>query len=165
MKYDEPMYINVEKGSQEASESIESDIRDLCEEESFAVLATQGAGQPYTSLIGFATSRDLKYLVFATPRQTRKFTLLEENPNVSLLIDNRAHQLKSLNQLSALTVMGQVTVPSDTKDTRKWRELLIQKHPYLDTFIRSETTALVVVEVFRYFYVRRFQEVFQWTPE
>jgi hypothetical protein len=84
---------------------------------------------------------------------------------VSLLIDNRAHQLKSLNQLSALTVMGQVTVPSDTEDIRKWRELLIQKHPYLDTFIRSETTALVVVEVFRYFYVRRFQEVFQWTPE
>ena len=165
MKYDEPMYINVEKGAQEAGESIESDIRNLCEKESFAVLATQSAGQPYTSLIGFATSRDLKYLVFATPRQTRKFTLLQENPNVSLLIDNRAHQLKSLNQLSALTVTGQVTLPSDTEDIKKWRELLIQKHPYLDTFIRSETTALVVVEVLRYFYVRRFQEVFEWTPE
>lgn len=165
MKYDEPMYINVEKGAQEAGESIEADIRNLCEEESFAVLATQGAGQPYTSLIGFATSRNLKYLVFATPRQTRKFTLLEENRNVSLLIDNRAHQLESINQLSALTVTGQVTVPSDKEDIKKWGELLIQKHPYLDTFIRSETTALVVVEVSRYFYVRRFQEVFEWTPE
>jgi len=164
MKYDEPMYINVEKGTQEAGESIESDIRNLCEEESFAVLATQGAGEPYTSLIGFAASRDLKYLVFATPRQTRKFTLLEENRNVSLLIDNRAHQLKSLNQISALTVTGQVIFTFDPEEIEKWRELLIQKHPYLDSFIRSETTALVVVEVFRYFYVRRFQEVFEWMP-
>jgi nitroimidazol reductase NimA-like FMN-containing flavoprotein (pyridoxamine 5'-phosphate oxidase superfamily) len=164
MKYDEPMYINVEKGAPEAGESIEADIRNLCEDESFAVLATQGAGEPYTSLIGFAASRDLKYLVFATPRQTRKFTLLEENRNVSLLIDNRAQQLKSLNQISALTVTGKVILPSDSEEIEKWRELLTRKHPYLDGFIRSETTALVVVEVSRFYYVRRFQEVFQWTP-
>jgi nitroimidazol reductase NimA-like FMN-containing flavoprotein (pyridoxamine 5'-phosphate oxidase superfamily) len=165
MRYDEPMYINVEKGIPSGEESIEAEIRNLCEEQSFAVLATQGEGQPYASLIGFAISPDLKYLVFATPRETRKFSLLEKNRHVSFLLDNRSTQPDSLNLVSALTVTGQVQVPTEKNERDKWSEILIRKHPYLESFVRSDTTAIVVAEVFRYFYVRRFQEVFEWTPK
>lgn len=76
----------------------------MCERESFAVLATQGSGQPYTSLIGFATTPDLTRLVFATPRQTRKYALLEKENRVALLVDNRSSKPEKVNELSALTI-------------------------------------------------------------
>lgn len=165
MRYDEPMYIDVEKGTPNEDESIEAEIRNLCEGQSFAVLATQGEGQPYASLIGFATSQDLKYLVFATPKETRKFSLLEKNNHVSFLLDNRSTQPDSINLVSALTVTGLVRVLSDKEEMEAWSKILVRKHPYLDSFVRSDTTAVVLAEVFRYFYVRRFQEVFEWMPE
>lgn len=165
MRFEEPMYIEVEKGTPNEDESIETEIRNLCEEQSFAVLATQGEGQPYASLIGFATGQDLKYLVFATPKETRKFSLLEKNSHVSFLIDNRSTQPDSINLVSALTVTGRVQVLSDKEEMEAWSKILVGKHPYLDSFVRSDTTAVVLAEVFRYFYVRRFQEVFEWMPE
>lgn len=165
MRYDEPMYINKENGNPESDESIESEIRSLCETQSFAVLATQGEGQPYTSLVGFATTEDLRYLVFSTPRQTRKFSLLEKNSHVSLLIDSRSNQPDSIELISAITLTGQVAIQSKEEDIDKWSGILIKKHPYLESFVNSESIAIVVVEVFRYFYVRRFQEVLEWTPE
>ena len=128
MRYDEPMYIDVEKGTPNEDESIETEIRKLCEEQSFAVLATQGEGQPYASLIGFASSQDLKYLVFATPKETRKFSLLEKNSHVSFLLDNRSTQPDSINLVSALTVTGRVRVLSDKEEMEAWSKILVRKH-------------------------------------
>jgi len=144
--------------------TVEEGIRGLCEGESFAVLATQGQGQPYASLIGFATSPDLKHLVFATPKQTRKYTLLEEDNRVALLVDNRASQPGSINHLSALTITGKGKILSEEEERAHWGKLLTDKHPYLMDFVASDATAVVVVEVYRYFYVRRFQEVTEWNP-
>lgn len=144
--------------------TLEEMIREMCEGESFAVLATQGSGQPYASLIGFATSADLAHLVFATPRQTRKYALLEKNNQVALLIDNRSSQLNNINDLSALTITGKGSILSLPEEIDKWGELLTDKHPYLADFLASSDTAIVVVEVHQYLYVRKFQEVSVWTP-
>lgn len=164
MNYDEPKYIKVKKGIEDKEEPIQESIKELCENQSFAVLATQGNGQPYTSLIGFATSEDLKYVIFATPKQTRKYSLLEGDNRVSLLVDNRAQQPDSINFISALTITGSGRVLTDGEEIEKWSGLLIEKHPYLSSFVKSSSTAVIIVEVYRYFYVRRFQEVFEWIP-
>ena len=145
-------------------QTLEEAIRELCEGESFAVLATQGSGQPYASLIGFATSKDLKHLVFATPKQTRKYALLEKNNQVALLVDNRSSQPDRINDLSALTITGTGKILSAQEDKNKWGELLTEKHPYLRDFLAASDTAVVVVEVHKYLYVRRFQEVSEWIP-
>ena len=56
-KYDEPLFIDVQKNSPEGEEAkvLEDDIRNLCESQPFAVLATQGKSISNASLISFAT--------------------------------------------------------------------------------------------------------------
>jgi nitroimidazol reductase NimA-like FMN-containing flavoprotein (pyridoxamine 5'-phosphate oxidase superfamily) len=149
---------------QKSEKTLEDEIRKLCERESFAVLATQGSGQPYASLIGFATSEGLTHLVFATPKQTRKYALLEKDNRVALLIDNRSSQPDSFNELSALTITGKGKILFVQEEKNKWGGLLTAKHPYLRDFLASSDTAIVVVEVDKYLYVRRFQEVSEWIP-
>lgn len=145
--------------------TIEESIRELCQGEDFAVLATQGESQPYTSLIGFVATPDLKYFAFATPKQTRKYFLLEANKRVAFMVDNRASQPGSINYISAVTITGRARFLTEKEEEDHWGNMLIAKHPYLEDFVKSSATALVVVEVFRYFYVRRFQEVAEWVPE
>jgi nitroimidazol reductase NimA-like FMN-containing flavoprotein (pyridoxamine 5'-phosphate oxidase superfamily) len=145
--------------------TLEKAIREMCEGESFAVLATQGSGQPYTSLIGYATSEDLTHLVFATPKQTRKYALLEKNNQIALLVDNRSSQPDSINDLCALTIIGKGKILSTEEEKNHWGNLLTNKLPYFRDFLASLDTAIIVVEVNQYLYVRKFQEVSEWIPE
>ena len=77
-------------GNGGSHESLDSIIRKLVEGQPYAVLCTQGQGQPYGSLVAYAVTPDLAFAVFATPRATRKFRLLSECDRVALLIDNRS---------------------------------------------------------------------------
>jgi len=52
---------------------VKRDLKKLLQSQPLAVLATQSRGQPYASLIAFASSDDLKSLYFATTRATRKY--------------------------------------------------------------------------------------------
>ena len=164
--YDEPMFTEVVRCEKDCTTNeVEQQIRQLCQEQSFAVLATQGDGQPYTSLIAFATNEALSELVFCTPVQTRKFHLLQRNTQVSVMIDNRSNQPDSINLISGLTMTGRATVPEDPATIQTWETLFLRKHPYLKGFVQSPNASLVVVEAVRFFYVRRFQEVYQWIPQ
>ena len=163
--YDEPMFVNVVSCRDDCSEQqIESEIKELCFKQPFAVLATRGVGQPYTSLISFAASSDLQYLVFSTPTQTRKYSQIITDNRVSLLIDNRSQQPESINLISAITVTGKARPLEKEEEVEQWSRLLIDKHSYLDKFFKAPTSSLILVRAVRYFYVRRFQEVYQWIP-
>lgn len=142
----------------------EERIREMCEGQSFAVLATQGAGQPYASLIGFAANADLTHLVFATPKKTRKYALLEQENRVALLVDNRSSMPNNINNLSALTITGKASILSEPEEIKTWGELLANKHPYLRDFLASPDTAVVLVEVYQYLCVQKFQNVSEWVP-
>ena len=58
--------------------SLVDQIRALMLEKPYAVLCTEGRGQPYGSMIAFAANQELNTVVFATPVATRKFRLLSE---------------------------------------------------------------------------------------
>ena len=64
-------------------------IRRLVSDQPYAVLCTQGDGQPYGSVVAFACSADLTTAVFATPVTTRKYRLLVACEQVALVVDNR----------------------------------------------------------------------------
>ena len=64
-------------------------IRNLLESQRLAVLSTQNHGQPYCNLIAIAAADDLKYLLFATTRATRKYANLMADSRVAVLVDNR----------------------------------------------------------------------------
>ena len=53
----------------------------------FAVLATEGAGQPHASLIAITPFESYRQLIFATYRDTRKFSNLAINRKVAVLFE------------------------------------------------------------------------------
>ena len=66
-------------------------LRKLFSVVQLAVLATEHDGSPYASLVAFAASDDLREIYFATDRETRKYSYLQENKQVALLVDNRSN--------------------------------------------------------------------------
>lgn len=145
-------------------ENVAHNIKRLVDDQPFCVLCTQGDTQPYGSLIAYATTEDLKYSYFATSIESRKFRLLSECDRAALLIDSRCRHPDDLMKVEALTVTGITRHLQASDEYQTGVEKLMRRHKYLKDFIQDETTALFCFDVFRYFYVTRFQEVRQWIP-
>ena len=138
--------------------SMKRRLAKLLESQKLAVLATHHQGQPYGSLISFASTDDLKQVLFATQRSTRKYSNLKEDTRVALVIDDRENTEKDLHEAIAVTVMGkaQEATPSEEQGCLG---VYLKKHPYLKDFVNAPTCALVRVQVDTYYLVTRFQEV------
>jgi nitroimidazol reductase NimA-like FMN-containing flavoprotein (pyridoxamine 5'-phosphate oxidase superfamily) len=139
-------------------------IRQLLGEQPYAVLCTQGGGQPYGALVALAVTDDLASMVFATPKATRKYRLLSECNHVALVVDSRSTQSDDMMQIEALTITGRATEVTDSEDGERVSHLLLGRHSQLKSFVAAPSTALFRVEVVRYFHVTRFQEVREWKP-
>ena len=133
-------------------------IGSLLASQSLAVLATQDHGQPYTSLMAFAATQDLKHLIFATTRATRKYTNLLADPRVSILVDSRANKPEDFSQAAAVTALGKAW-ELQGRERQDYLKIFLAKHPYLEEFASSPTCALLRVTVEKYILVTRFQEV------
>lgn len=161
--YDEPIYtdrhsvINPDEKSQ-------NEIKNILLNEPFAVLSTQGEGQPFSSLISYACSEDFKKIIFATPLGTRKFDLISRCNKVSILIDTRSANPESINDINAVTVVGDAKIINNIQDNSYYENLLLKAHPYLENFIKASTTCIISVDVDTYIFVRKFQEVIEWNP-
>lgn len=165
-QYEEPLFIDVRKNCPEGEDAriLEDVIRRLFEDQPFAVLATQGKGITNASLISFANTHDLKHIVFATPINTGKFDLITGDENVAILVDDRSQQQDSINQISALTITGKARILHDENEIISWAGLLMKKYPNLTAFVKAPTTAVILVEVVRFLYVSKFQEVSEYNP-
>ena len=133
-------------------------LRDLFASQRLAVLATDHGGQPYVSLVAFAVGDDLRELIFATNRDTRKFANLKANNSVSLLIDNRSNQVADFTQAIAVTILG-VGEELAEADRSVGEALYLAKHPHLEEFVTSPGCALVRVQLKSCYLVSRFQDV------
>ena len=140
-------------------------IRRLVRGQPYAVLSTQGEGQPYASLVAFAMTDDFRAAVFATPMATRKYRLLTGCDRVALLIDNRCTHPNRMMEVEAVTATGRAIRVAQGEDFDRWSRMLLEKHPHLRTFVSSPSVALFRIEIVRFFHVERFQEVREWRPE
>ena len=141
---------------------LQSEIAELLLSQNLAVLATQSPeGSSYSSLIAFAATDDLQKIVFATPKATRKFANIKHNPRVSLLIDNRSNNEKDFQDAIAVTVMGDAERIAPDTSPRELKSLYLNKHPYLEDFLSSPSTAIIIISVRSYYLVSRFQEVME----
>jgi len=137
---------------------IKRELRMLLRSQSLAVLATQNQGQPYASLVAFASSDDLKSLYFATDRSTRKYANLSGDSRVAMLLDNRSNKASDFRLAMAATATGTAAeVPSRERERALGRYL--DKHPHLNDFVHSPTCALCKILVRTFFVVTRFQSV------
>jgi uncharacterized pyridoxamine 5'-phosphate oxidase family protein len=137
-------------------------LRSFDKTQYFGVLATNDNGQPYTSLISFAITPDLKKVIFATPKNTRKYKNILNSRNVAILIDNRSNTKKNIMRTEAITVIGTARQVRRGKFRDELAVLFIKKHPDLAEFIQSETTALIAVEAVRCIHVGKFQTISVW---
>jgi nitroimidazol reductase NimA-like FMN-containing flavoprotein (pyridoxamine 5'-phosphate oxidase superfamily) len=151
-------------GEERSDRAVAECIQALVAEEPFAVLCTQGGGQPYGSVVAFAFSHDLTSFVFATPRATRKFRLLSQCERVALVVDNRGRFPEDLMKVGAVTVTGRAQQLEPGPQFEEWGRLLTARHPYLKPFVEAPSTALFRVDAVRFLHVTRFQEVRQWIP-
>lgn len=138
-------------------------LQDLFASQRSAVLATTEDGQPYLSLMAFAASDDLKFLLVVTPRATRKYRNLMTDPRVALLVDNRTNQPWDVEHAIAVTAMG-VAEECALAETEHFLSLYRGKHPHLEEFATSLENVLIKVKVDRYYLVSRFQEVREYSP-
>jgi nitroimidazol reductase NimA-like FMN-containing flavoprotein (pyridoxamine 5'-phosphate oxidase superfamily) len=140
-------------------------IRRLVESQRYAVLCTQGEGQPYASIVAFASSDDLAHAAFATATTTRKYRLLSDCDQVALFVDNRSEGQDRMMQIEAFTATGRAQALERGREWDRWSSLLIRRHPQLEAFVASPTSALFRIDIIRYFHVSRFQEVLEWRPK
>jgi len=132
-------------------------ISELLGSESLAVVATSDGGAPYCSLVAIApTAAPLVY--FATTRSTHKWENLIADPRVSVLVDNRNNDPADFHEAVAATGVG-LAQECLGEDAVNARAALLGRHPYLADFLESPSTAMVRVDIDRWYVVARFQQV------
>jgi heme iron utilization protein len=155
MKTKEQIPVKTQKGVA----AIPERLKVFNKEEYFAVLATDDGHQPYTSLVAFALTPDTKKIIFATPKKTRKYTNIISSANVALLIDNRSKRKKSLMETEAITIIGMAKPVRKGEARDQLAAIFLLKHPDLEGFINSPTTALMIVTITQCVHVSCFQTV------
>lgn len=128
------------------------------------VLASEKNHQPYANLVAFSYSADLKYLYFATPRETTKYGNITQNPNISMLIDARKNDSLSFGEGTAVTVVGKATELLGIE-----REKRLTAHaerlPGLGEFLGSPSIALFEIEVRTYVVARGLTNISVFNPQ
>lgn len=135
-------------------------VGELFRSQKLAVLSTHNKGQPYASLVVFAATQDLKLLLFATTRATRKYDNLSHDPRVALLIDSRSNLNSDIHGAIAVTATG-IAEEVGEKEKEALLKIYLAKHPHLKDFVHSPTCALLRVKVETYYLVSKFQKVFE----
>jgi nitroimidazol reductase NimA-like FMN-containing flavoprotein (pyridoxamine 5'-phosphate oxidase superfamily) len=128
-------------------------VRHLFASEQLAVLSTQYGGQPYSNLIAFAHTDNLKQLLFVTNRETRKYGNVLADKKVALLVDSRKNYTSDFESAVAITALG-----TAEEATGSEREQLLQvylaKHPHLKDFVNNESNALIRISISDYIIAR-----------
>jgi hypothetical protein len=121
-------------------------IRELFASQLLCVLSTYNQGQPYSNLVAFAETDDLRSMVFVTNRKTSKYTNAITNRNVALLVDSRTNTNLDFSEAIAVTSLGTVEEVARI-DADNLSQTFLSKHPYLKDFVRSADSALMRVRV------------------
>lgn len=127
----------------------------LLNEQRLAVLSSNKDDQPYPSLIAFAHTDDLKYIFFATLRNSNKYKNIKNNPKASLLIDNRENTPLDIYNAIAVSVFGTVS-EIETSD-KGFNEIFLKKYPYLKDFLEMEDCSILKIKVDKYIVISKFQ--------
>jgi len=133
-------------------------IRNLFAVTRLAVLATDHDGSPYTSLVAFAASDDVREIYFATSKETRKYHYLKANCRVAFLVDNRSKTAVDFREGIAVTILGTATELHNAE-----RESALASYvtnlPDLAEFVSSPTCALFRATVSSYSLVEEFEKI------
>ena len=132
-------------------------VRHLLASEQLAVLSTQYGGQPYSNLIAFAYTDNMKYLIFVTSRNTRKYDNVSADKRVAVLVDSRRRDTSDFQGVAAITALG--TAQEATGSERsQLLQVYLAKHPHLEDFVNNQSNALIKISISDYI-IARFDSV------
>jgi general stress protein 26 len=157
MKARAPGEILLEKAEGDAD--VDRRLRHIAGRSRFAALATVSPGGPHQSLVAFAIAPDLRELVFATPKNTQKYSNLVSDPRVSVLLGGGEARAKGALGGEAISLDGKARVVRRGKRRDDLAALLLSVHPELEAFLAAPSTALVAIEVESSAHVEDFQRV------
>ena len=126
------------------TDSIKEYILDALQTSQFAVLATEGNGQPHASLIAITPLGSCKQLVFATYRNTLKFRNIDNNSKVALLFEHEVLSKEDLRGRTVMTIIGYTKEISITENETVYQAHL-KRHPGMESFMLSSDCALIMV--------------------
>ena len=135
-----------------------SELVELLGSQLVAVLSTSDKGEPYSCLVSFEVTDDLRRIVFATMRQRLKYRHMSVNPKVSLMVDNRENKASDLHQAVSVSISG-TAVDSEGDVREECAALLLSRHPELEDFVSHPDCAVMCVTVSRYYVVTDFESV------
>jgi len=110
----------------------------------FAVLATEGNGQPHTSLIAITPFENFRQIIFATYRNTLKYQNLSHNNKVAVFIEGGYYNMKGLKDNVVLTIIGHTEEIIADRNKAPYQEHL-KRHPEMESFMLSSDCALIRV--------------------
>jgi hypothetical protein len=148
----------------EAEEALKVTLTSLVESQKLAVLATSMAGHPYTTLVAYQLSDDLRRMFFVTAKDTRKSRNIKADARVSLLIDSRHGGPNVYFEAVAATALGcGIALVGDER--HKELHNFLQRHPDLREFTASANCEIIQVNIERWTVVQRFQGVLEWVVD
>jgi nitroimidazol reductase NimA-like FMN-containing flavoprotein (pyridoxamine 5'-phosphate oxidase superfamily) len=128
---------------------IEDTIRRVLDRNRLAVLATQRDGQPHTSLMAYTPLEGLRFLAFATYRDTLKYASIQQDRRVAILVEDRERDARQSGQRIVLTALGEaIDTPERERQAHMARH--VARHPDLQKFLRSPECELIRVAVHAY---------------
>ena len=142
----------------ELNPEVKKRIDRVLKSQSIAVLGTSKDNEPYSSLVGFFVTDDLRELIFATMRQRLKYRNIEANPRVTLMIDDRNEQDNDFNETTSITIVG--SADDVTGEIRgEYAVKLIEHHPVLRDFVSLPDCAVIRVSIDKIYVVSDFESV------
>jgi len=123
---------------------LKRDLQKLFKKQRLAVLATEGNGQPHTSLIAITPFGSIRQLIFATYRNTLKYRNLAHNSNVAVLIESEDVNMKGLKESVVLTIIGHTEEISLAENEAVYKAHL-KRHPDMESFMLSSDCALIMI--------------------
>ncbi|MFC1910732.1 pyridoxamine 5'-phosphate oxidase family protein [Chloroflexota bacterium] len=128
-------------------------IKLTLEQQHFAVLSTINNQQPYSNLVAYVVSTDLRYVVFATNRNTQKYRNIFTNNSISLLIDNRRNRNDDYAKALAITALDTAS-EIENYTHEELVHLYLRKHKTLTDFIGAQDTAIIKMQAIDYIIAR-----------
>jgi nitroimidazol reductase NimA-like FMN-containing flavoprotein (pyridoxamine 5'-phosphate oxidase superfamily) len=137
-------------------EGIRHKISSILENQLYGVLATSNKNQPYTSLLAFVVSDDIRYIYLATGRDTNKFQNLSKNQKVAFFVDTRNNNKYDISNANTLTAIAQAESINEELISNI-EKTYIERHPDLASFIKSKNVELIQLKIISYTLIEKFQ--------
>jgi nitroimidazol reductase NimA-like FMN-containing flavoprotein (pyridoxamine 5'-phosphate oxidase superfamily) len=111
------------------------------------VLATCADNKPHCSLMAYVPAESGELLYMATLRESQKFSNLQRNPAVSLLVDTRTSSAQDRRRIQSLTVTGRYVPVTEPAERDAIRKQLLARHAHLEILVNDPAAEIVRIDI------------------